>query len=108
MLDEWELPPFVRWQDELEKVIEEIKAVAVFIGPSGIGPWEDMEMRAFLEQFARRKIRIGPVLLPGCPKKPRLPIFMESFGWVDFRTADPDPMSQLIWGIRGERHLGNR
>jgi hypothetical protein len=38
VLDEWELPPFVRWQDELEKVIEEIKAVAVFIGPSGIGP----------------------------------------------------------------------
>ena len=26
-----------------------------------------------------------------------------SFGWVDYRTLDPDPLEQLIWGVSGRR-----
>ncbi|MGD0179234.1 MAG: toll/interleukin-1 receptor domain-containing protein [Terriglobales bacterium] len=102
-LDEWEVPPFVRWQDELQKVIPQLRAAAVFVGPSGVGPWEDIEVHALLQEFARRRIRMGVVLLPGSPADPEVPLFMKMFHWVDFRKADPDPINQLVWGITGKR-----
>jgi hypothetical protein len=102
-LDEWEVPPFVSWQDELQKAIPRMKAAAVFVGPSGVGPWQDIEIKAFLSEFAKRKLRMGLVLLPGCPEKPEVPLFMKIFNRVDFRKDTPDPWGQLVWGITGER-----
>ncbi|MFH1738774.1 MAG: toll/interleukin-1 receptor domain-containing protein [bacterium] len=102
-LDEWQVPPFGDWQEELEKVISKIRTVAVLVGPSGVGPWEKMEIRAFLMEFVERKIKIGLVWLPGCPEDIQIPLFMKVFGWVDFRKDEPDPLGQLIWGITGER-----
>jgi hypothetical protein len=46
---------------------------------------------------------MGVVLLPGCPDVPELPVFLRSFGYVDFRRHEPDPLEQLIWGITGKR-----
>lgn len=103
-LDEWEIAPFVRWQDELEKMIPNIKSVVVFIGPSSaLGPWQDMEIKAFLQEFTERQIPLGLVLLPGATKKSTLPLFLKPFRWVDFNQEDPDPLAQLIWGITGKR-----
>src|SRR5713101_2704103 len=64
-LDEDELPPGRSWQEELELQIERIKAAAVFVGPSGLGPWQNREMRAFLNEFVVRQCPVIPVLLPG-------------------------------------------
>jgi small GTP-binding protein len=102
-LDERELQPFVRWQDELQETIPRIKSVAVFVGPHGVGPWQDIEMNAFLGEFAHRKIRIGMVFLPGATPPANVPLFMNSFQRVDFNKIDPDPFEQLVWGITGER-----
>jgi small GTP-binding protein len=104
-LDEWEISPFVRWQDKLQEIIPQIKSAAIFIGPSGMGPWQDIEINGFLEEFARRRIRMGPVLLPGCHEEPEVPLFLRSFNWVDFRKDEPDPLEQLIWGITGKRSI---
>ena len=41
-LDEWELPPGRPWQRELEAQISQIKSVAIFVGQSGLGPWQQM------------------------------------------------------------------
>jgi hypothetical protein len=103
--DIWEVPPFARWQDELQKVISKVKAAAVFYGRSGLGPWEDLEVQALLREFARRRIRMGIVILPGCPRRRPLnaPPFLELFNRVDFRISDPDPMKQLMWGITNTR-----
>lgn len=105
-LDKYDFEPFVRWQDQLEKIISQIKAVAVFIGSSGVGPWADIEMHEFLVEFAKRKLRMGLVILPDCPDEliDTVPRFMKSFHWVDFRESQPDPMEQLIWGITGKKH----
>ena len=102
-LDKYDFEPFRRWQDQLEEIIPQIKAVAVFIGSSGVGPWEDIEMREFLVEFAKRKIRMGLVILPGCSDElmNTVPRFMRSFHWVDFRHSKPNPMEQLLWGITG-------
>lgn len=101
-LDQLDLPPFVDWQKELEKVITTVKSAAIFVGPSGVGPWERMEVRSLLSEFVKRDIRMGLVYLPGCPDDVEIPSFLKIFNWVDFRQTDPDPMGQLIWGITGK------
>jgi hypothetical protein len=104
-LDKYDFEPFRPWQDQLEEIIPQMQAVAVFIGSSGVGPWADIEMREFLNEFARRQIRMGLVILPGCPQElvNTVPRFMKGFHWVDFRQQDPNPMEQLIWGITGKK-----
>lgn len=102
-LDEWELPPGKPWQELLEAQIGSIQSVAVFVGPDGIGPWQNMEMRAFLSEFVDRKIPVIPVLLPDCEDAPSLPIFLRTLTWVDFRKDDPDPFQRLVWGITQQK-----
>jgi small GTP-binding protein len=108
-LDEWEIQPGAEWQQVLEEQIKSVKSAAVFIGSSGMGPWQDQEQKAFLRQFVKRECRVIPVILPGSVKEPELPLFLEAFKWVDFRKIESDPLEELIWGITGERdgsHLG--
>jgi hypothetical protein len=45
-LDNCELRPGMPWQRLLENHIDKIDAVAVFLGSSGIGPWQQMELDA--------------------------------------------------------------
>ena len=100
-LDEWEFRPGLPWQRELERQIGHIKSAAVFVGSSGFGPWQEHELDAFLREFVKRQCPVIPVLLPTAPQQPILPIFLNSYMWVDFRQQQPEPMGQLIWGITG-------
>ncbi|MGD9834709.1 MAG: toll/interleukin-1 receptor domain-containing protein [Piscinibacter sp.] len=102
-LDEWELPPGQAWQELLERQIQRIGSAAVCLGPAGISPWHQQEMRGFISEFVDRRVPVIPVLLPGAPAKPELPLFLRQFTWVDFRRDDPDPFDQLVWGITGRR-----
>jgi GUN4-like/TIR domain len=104
-LDKYDFEPFRPWQKQLEEIIPRIKSAAVFLGPSGVGSWEDMEMREFLLEFVERDLRMGLVILPGCPDKlvQEVPRWLNKFHRVDFRQTTPDPMDQLIWGITGNR-----
>ncbi|MGK7953038.1 MAG: toll/interleukin-1 receptor domain-containing protein [Xenococcaceae cyanobacterium] len=100
-LDLWELTPGQSWQELLEEQIEQVKSAAVLVGSSGLGPWQEREMRAFLSEFVERNCPVIPVLLKSAPQKPNLPIFLKAMTWVDFRRSEPDPIDQLIWGITG-------
>ncbi len=102
-LGEWELRPGFPWQRLLEDQIENIKTVAVFVGANGIGPWQHIEIDAFLREFVRRNCPVIPVILADAPKEPRLPPFLAGMTWVDFRKQSPDPMDRLIWGITGKK-----
>ncbi|HEY2261617.1 MAG TPA: toll/interleukin-1 receptor domain-containing protein, partial [Streptosporangiaceae bacterium] len=101
-LDEDELPPGRSWQEELERQIEHIKAAAVFVGPSGIGPWQNREMRAFLDEFVKRGCPVIPVLLPGADT-PTLPVFLRGLTWVNLRAKDAVGIDRLIWGVTGRK-----
>ena len=109
-LDKWELRPGLPWQPLLEEQIDKIKAAAVFIGKSGRGPWQDMELHAFLRKFVNREPQgaVIPVILPDCQSIPQLPTFLEGMTWVDFRKRDPDPVQRLLWGITGKNHIKAR
>jgi len=102
-LDEWELRPGIPWQRLLEERIEQIKSAAVFVGKNGMGPWQQLELEAFLREFVSHGCPVIPVLLSDAPDEPKLPVFLKGMTWVDFRKQEPDPMKQLIWGITGKR-----
>ncbi|HBL25662.1 MAG TPA: transcriptional regulator [Acidobacteria bacterium] len=104
-LDEWELVPGRPWQEALEEVIETTGAAAVLVGKDGLGPWQDKEMRGCLAEFVARDLPVIPVLLPGAPEKPMLPIFLKRFTWVDLRSGlnEEEGVDRLQWGITGEK-----
>lgn len=102
-LDERDIQPGQQWQVALEEQIQSIKAAAVFVGKSGISPWQQMEIRTLLNQFVRRACPVIPVILSSATETPELPIFLQNFHWVDFRRTNSDPYQQLIRGIAGEK-----
>ena len=105
-LDEWELRPGLDWQDALDGQIEQIRTAAVFVGNAGFGPWQRLEVKAFLREFVERGCPVIPVLLGNAPQEPELPTFLKGKTWVDFRRQMPDPFGRLVWGITGIRPGG--
>ena len=69
------------WQPALEEQIERIGSAAVFVGSSGVGPWQRHEIDAVLREFVDRDTPVIPVLLETAPKQPKLPVFLRSFTW---------------------------
>jgi nucleotide-binding universal stress UspA family protein len=104
-LDEWELRPGHPWQEALEQIIETTKAAAVLVGKDGLGPWQDAEMRGCLSEFVTgKKAPVIPVLLPGAPQRPKLPLFLKGFTWVDLRHGlTVESLDRLEWGITGKK-----
>ena len=82
-----------------EQLIEVIPAAALFVGQHAIQHWQELQMYAFLDQFVERACPVIPVLLKSALSKPKLPPFLGTLVWVDFRRVVPDPLTQLIWGI---------
>lgn len=107
-LDEWELVPGRPWQESLEEVIATTGAAAVLVGKEGLGPWQDAEMRGCLSEFESRNLPVIPVLLPGAPEIPRLPLFLQRFSLVDLRVGlTEEGIDRLQWGVTGERPVGS-
>ena len=102
-LDEQQLRPGLAWQVALEKQINSIRTAAVFVGDSGVGPWQNLEMRALLSEFVSRQCPVIPVILQSASGVPELPIFLRQLTWVDFRANAESAMKRLIWGITGRR-----
>ena len=90
----------------LERQIGNIGAAAVCVGQAGVGPWQEQELYGFLSEFVARRAPVIPLLLPDAPVQPELPIFLRLMTYVDFRISDPEPMTQLEWGITGVRPEG--
>jgi hypothetical protein len=104
-LDIWNIPPGARWQSHLQRQIRLIKSAAVFIGPVGVGPWQEIEMQSILNEFAKRNRPVIPVILAGRRGQPRFPGFLNLGHMVDMREQYPDPFEQLLWGITGEKPM---
>jgi hypothetical protein len=98
--DEEKLHPADVWQDVLEKAIASIGFCLVIVGDSGFGPWQDMERRAFISEFANRGCKIIPVLIGSAAKAPELPLFLKQFMWVDLRTNDNVQLARLIAALK--------
>ena len=102
-LDAWDVSPGCPVIRSLEEQIDRINSAAVFVGESGMGPWQRSEYEALLLKSKGRGCRVIPVILPDCHEVPELPAFLAGLKWVDFRRSEPDPLLELIWGITGEQ-----
>jgi hypothetical protein len=103
-LDEDQLQPGLPWQRLLESAIKNSRTVAVLVGEDGLGPWEDEEAQAALYLAVQDGRPVIPVLLPGSPTAPELPLFLANRTWVDLRDGfTEEAVARLIWGITGQR-----
>ena len=104
-LDENENLPGQAWTDHVERAIQSAGAFAIFLGPAGIGNWQTTEIQNICEARMERACSVIPVLLPDL-EKVKLPMQLAGLTWVDFRRSDPDPMAELIRGIRSRPASG--
>jgi hypothetical protein len=106
--DIWNLVPGEPWQPAIEQALKDCDSCAVFIGPSGISPWQHEEMRAAISQRVQEtsgKFRVIPVRLPGAtrPQRSSLPAFLAATTWVEFPNTldDAEAFRRLVCGIQG-------
>ena len=110
-LDTWNLIPGEPFQEAIEEALDRCATCAIFVGPSGTGPWQNEEMRAAIQRRVEercggeRPFRVIPVLLPGAERgqRSRLPSFLVATTWVEFRRTldDEAAFHRLVCGIRG-------
>jgi WD40 repeat protein/energy-coupling factor transporter ATP-binding protein EcfA2 len=106
-LDKWCLTSGGDWQTELAEGLRLSAACAVFVGPHGIGNWEDLEYKLAIDRMAKdRAYRLFLVLLPGLPEPfdtSALPPFLSIRTWVDLRRGveDTRAFQSLINAVKG-------
>jgi hypothetical protein len=101
-LDRWYLVPGRPWPQALEAALHTCQAVAVCLGPSGMGPWQQRECDLALDRQARDPtFPVIPVLLPDAD--PALG-FLGLNTWVDLRAGReaPEALAAFAAAIRGE------
>jgi len=99
-LDEHESAPGQVWTDHVRRAIDSSPSFCVFVGAAGIGQWQAIEIQNIVEVRLQRGGNIIPVFLPDAPQGVRPPMQLAGLTWVDFRRSDPDPMAELIRGVR--------
>jgi hypothetical protein len=102
-LDRWYLVPGRPWPQALEGILEACGAVAVFLGPQGLGNWQQREKELALDRQAPDStFPVIPVLLPGAADPS--PGFLCLNTWVDFREGITNPVGLeiLAKAIRGQ------
>ncbi|WP_169219868.1 GUN4 domain-containing protein [Brasilonema sp. UFV-L1] len=104
-IDEEQIPPGRPFQDEIQQAIPNVKAAAIFLGSSGLGRWQTMELRTFTSRCVTANIPVIPVLLPGVDKIPEDLLFLQELNWVSFteRVNDSEGLNKLEWGITQQK-----
>lgn len=101
-LDRWYLTPGKAWPQELERALSTCRAVAVCLGPSEMGPWQQRERNFALDRQAKDPhFPLIPILLPGAD--PALS-FLSQNTWIDLRAGVAQPLliAMLLRALRGE------
>lgn len=101
-LDRWYLTPGLPWQDALQALLGRVSAVVIFVGPEGLGDWQQREIALALDHQAHSSaFPVIPVLLPGAD--PPLG-FLALNTWIDLRggAADETRISMIARAARGK------
>jgi small GTP-binding protein len=103
-LDKWDLTGGDTIADALEKAIKSITCAAIFFGPADKGNWHVLEIRAYVEAWAKKEARMIPVILPRAPKEPELPLWLRQPLWVnmrDWKQENSDAFYRLVCAVLG-------
>lgn len=89
------------YDEVIKQAIIESRSAAIFVGPIGFGRYQQYEVRAFIEACMSNKLKVIPVLLPGCDDLPESEIFLRQHHYVNFsQIDDQDALEQLVKAIR--------
>lgn len=107
-IDTEQVPPGFSFQEAIQRAIPNVNSAAVFIGPSGLGSWQSLELKTLTSQFIERGLAVIPALLPGVPVFPPDLLFLKEFNWVQFFDTGDDlqALDRLEWGITGQKPFG--
>lgn len=93
-LDRWYLVAGIPWPQHLEQILSSCRAAAIFLGPNGMGRWQQREQYLALDRQARTpNFSVIPILLPGAD--PALG-FLSLNTWVDLRRGFDDMSLTLL------------
>jgi tetratricopeptide (TPR) repeat protein len=102
------------WIPALDRAIQQVRAVAVFIGKGGLGNWQMREVSLSLDRQVRQdtsacEFPVIPVLLPGANIKDAFGFLLLN-SWIDLRqglndTVALDALARAVSGTLGDRHL---
>src|SRR5262249_1046260 len=107
-----ELAPGREFQPALAEALRESKTCVMFLGPSGLGPWQKEELQVAIDKRVRdRDFHVIPVLLPGAERPRRgegghLEVLINASRIEFLSTLDePKEYRRLLWGITGKKQL---
>lgn len=97
-IDEENLLPGENWLEKLDDVIKTVDIAIVFLGPSGFGTWQKVEVDGLLLRNVDSKNDgplIIPVILNGVVGEPVQPWILKRFHAVDLRDCDYGSIEEL-------------
>ena len=113
-LDGEEIRPGSLFQDAIQKGIPLSKSAAIFIGKSGLGMWQGLELKVILSMCLKQNIPVIPVLLSGVYYFPQDMLFLQEFNYIVINdgeingeispgTVNKRVLDLLQWGITGKK-----
>lgn len=97
------LTPGQAWPTLLEKHLRACRAIAICLGPEGLGPWQQREQYVALDRQAQEDhFPVIPLLLPGARDPPLG--FLRLSTWIDLKAGveDRSALDVLERAIRGQ------
>ncbi|MFO0958657.1 MAG: toll/interleukin-1 receptor domain-containing protein [Isosphaeraceae bacterium] len=102
-LDTSQIPPGRWFIDGIQKGILKARSIVLFLGRSGLGRFQVMELRSAVNQGLERGIPVIPVLLPNGAFPEGL-LFLREANWVQMTSLDDEKgIDHLEWGITGRK-----
>ena len=107
-------PPDESSSPALAEGLSDSKTCIVFLGPSGLGPWQKEELQVAIDKRARdQAFHVIPVLLPGAERPRRGDVahleFLINASWVEFlKTLDDGRAFGAWWGDPGNQAACSR
>ena len=107
-IDDEQILPGDSFQKVLNLALQQRKPIAICLGSSGLGPWQDGEMEVAIDQSFRDKVRVIPILLPGLEDFPQDLLFLKSKSGLQFRSLrdftegddDSQTLKKLVKAIK--------
>jgi formylglycine-generating enzyme required for sulfatase activity len=103
--DDWYLSPGDYWPSALERRLADCTAVAVVIGPAGLGPWQQREVYAAIDREVREHaagqsdFRVIPVLLDEGSRAHAGLGFLSQNVWAE--AWDPRAADLIVGAVNG-------
>jgi len=100
--DRWYIQAGQTWRKVIEDALIKSKSMIVYIGSSGLGPWQEMETEAWIREFINYSRPIIPIISSSAEKLPQLPIFLKGYQYVNYHEYSMDEGDLRVFcGITG-------